>query len=309
MNKIHNNHEYEILASSAEIKLVQQKPPKRDVLNEIFTQVKAIYTDNYRRGSRNSLDDIYNGIIDLFAGKMAGFRKCDTEYHDLQHTIQSAIAIARVMDGWNKSSNAPSISHNLFDVGIVAALLHDTGYIKRLGDDTGTGGKYTFRHVARSAEFAAKYLTDLGYSRADVILVTKMIWCTCTKTDLKQVIFSSTEEQLIGFCLGTADFVCQMASPDYPEKLPLLFSEFSEGYEYEGTEKLRKEGYVMFDNVAKMIESTPGFYEIWVRNRFKEMASVYQYIPLHYEKDRNYYIDAIERNIGKITSVSFYGLV
>ena len=72
----------------------------------------------------------------------------------------------------------PRLTQQMFQLGLVAILLHDTGYLKKRDDTEGTGAKYTVIHVHRSAEFAAHLLQEKGFSATDIQAVQNMILCT-----------------------------------------------------------------------------------------------------------------------------------
>ena len=267
---------------------------------KILEHVRTIHAENYGDADLHIIETVFNDVIDLFSGKITGFQKCDTRYHDLLHTLQVIPPFIGIIDGWNKSKNTPRISKEYFDIGIIAVLLHDTGYIKISGDTGGTGGKYTFVHIQRSAEFAGHYLSGIGFDKNKIHRIQNIIMCTGVKIDFNNLPFQSEEERIIGYTLGTADLLGQMSAADYPEKLPALFSEFDEAYHYEGKEKLREMGMVIFESAEDLIKHTPSFYEVTVRERFEHMGSVYSYIPRHFNDSRNFYIEAIEANIEKI---------
>ena len=269
---------------------------------KILKEIKDIYKNNFNKNLPDNLDKIYNDCIGLFNGQMSGYYKCDTKYHNLVHTLQTAIAICRIMDGWNKSRKQIKITEEYFGYGLIAALMHDTGYIKILGDDTRTGAKYTFKHVGRSVIYADKYLSKDGLNKNEITAIKNMIWCTCTKINIGYIHYSSKLERLVSYCLGTADVMCQMAVPDYIEKLPVLYNEFNEGYDYEGIDYLKSTGYVIFSSAEDMRNKTPSFYEFWVKNHFKKMDSVYKVVSLYFEDRKNHYIEAIEENMKKINN-------
>lgn len=272
---------------------------------DALRKVKEIYRDNFEKHPLPMIEKVFRDVTDLFAGKMKGFHKCDTRYHDIQHTLKTVIVMAQIMDGWNRSGSLPIISQKFFDLGIIAALLHDVGYIKRLGDNTGTGAKYTFRHVKRSTEFAKQYLSSLGYNKNSIFSVQNMIWCTRNQTNLSNVKFSSKEEEIVAFSLGTADLLSQMSAHDYLEKLPILFDEFRQAYDYEGIDRLRHRGHIIFETLDDLIKNTPHFYENWIKNRLKDMGSVYKFIMSHYSNGRNHYIESIEKNLEKARKYPF----
>ena len=117
---------------------------------------------------------------------------------------------------------------------MIAVLLHDTGYLREIDDNTGTGGKYTFRHIDRSVDFARRYLVTLGYGPGDLDCVEQMIRCTGVNVDPSELAYSTSGCRLLGYALGTADLLAQMADPEYEEKLGYLYNEFKEAYEFEG---------------------------------------------------------------------------
>ena len=268
---------------------------------DVLRQIKEIYRDNFEKHPMHIIEKVFGDVIELFNGKMKGFHKCDTKYHDIQHTQETALVMAQIMDGWNRSGNSPNISPKFFQLGIIAALFHDVGYIKKRGDNNGTGAKYTFQHVKRSVEFVKQYLPSVGYTKDNVLSIQNMILCTCSRIKLSNIHFLSKQEKITAFSLGTADLLAQMSAKNYLKKLPFLFSEFKEAYEHEGLEKLKQKKYIVFKTAKKLINNTPNFYKVWVRSRFKTMGSIYKSITFHFNDGRNIYIESIENNMKKIT--------
>lgn len=268
--------------------------------NYIADKIKSFYKSNYASDDIGIIETVLDDVINLFNGKRNGFQSCDARYHDLTHTMQVVLPFLEIIDGWNKSGNMPIISKEYFDAGIIAVLLHDTGYIKREGDTGGTGAKYTFEHIQRSIDFASQYLPHIGFNNQKIKQLTNVISCTGVNINFEALHFDSEEERIIGYALGTADFLGQMAVDDYPEKLLILFEEFEESYHYVGMEKLRAQGIKMFENTRELLMSTKGFYDAVVMDRFRKMGSVYKYIEINHTNMRNHYIEAIEENIRKI---------
>jgi len=268
--------------------------------HSILEQIRVVYTENYGDIDLGVIETLFNDVNDLFSGRRKGFQKCDTKYHDLRHTLQVVPPFVGIIDGWNKSGKQPRITREYFEMGIAAVLLHDTGYIKLSGDSSGTGGKYTFVHIHRSADFAEHYLSQIGFETNKIQSIRNIIMCTGVKVDLNGLPFESAEEKIIGYTLGTADLLGQMSAPDYLEKLHALFHEFNEAYHYEGKEKLREAGVTIFENAEDLIRNTPAFYEVIVKERFESMGSVYACLSRPPGSHRNSYTDAVEENINKI---------
>ena len=128
--------------------------------------------------------------------------------------------------------------------------------------------------------------------------------CTGVTVDYDKLPFNSEEEKIVGYALGTADLLGQMSAGDYPEKLQALYREFEESYHFDGIDELRKKGMTVFESLDDLIKKTPSFYENAVKERFKNMGSLYTYLTYHFDDKRNHYIEAIEENIKKIKRAS-----
>ena len=124
-----------------------------------FQEIKVIGGGLFGSDELQFTDLFFWKIIDLFNGKHEGFQACDTSYHDLDHTLEVTLTLAKIISGWNRSQS-PAVSNDFFDLGIMAAILHDVGYIKKVGDNQGTGAKYTFSHVGKSVDFADRLMEE-----------------------------------------------------------------------------------------------------------------------------------------------------
>ena len=245
------------------------------------------------------------GLVErLFAGRFPGYRACNTEYHDLAHTLGVLLAAARLLDGHALARGGrsalpggdhltPSMARGPLPAVIavnvlLAALLHDTGYLQRRDDEQGTGAKYTRTHVERSIRLTLTYAVDLEIPPAQAEVVGRLI----SGTDLDrsgQDLFHSEEEKIAGAILASADLLGQMSDRTYLEKLIFLYKELQEA----GIGDYRTE----FD----ILRSTLGFYRI-VRERLDgPLMGVYKEASLHFEKrfaiSRNLYTEAIERQM------------
>lgn len=279
-------------------------PPNSILTYEnILGEIKTICMANYHDDDVDLVERVFKDSISLFDGKTGGFLKCDTRYHNIIHTLQTIPPFIEIVDGWNKSKSDPFVSKKYYMLGIIAVILHDTGYIKCDDDTGGTGAKYTFTHVQRSIDFAGAYLPRIGLDTDSIVSVQNAIRCTGVIFDNK-VHFHSGEERVIGYALGTADLLGQMSASDYVDKLPALYLEFEEAYGFEGLENLYGRGSTLFEDSRHLVENTPVFFEKVVMERFKMMGSVYTYLTYHYNSSDNPYIKEIEKNIGKIKNIA-----
>lgn len=268
--------------------------------NDILSRTRKIAKSHYNAENIERVESVKNDVVRLYSGKFDGYQKCDTLYHNLEHTIQVINPFVRIIDGWNKAGETPWISFKFFELGVIAVLLHDTGYIKKVGDNDGTGGKYTFTHIGRSIIFAEEYLFSRAFTDDDITAVCNMILCTGMVERIMD--FSSDEEKICGYALGSADLIGQLSAHNYPEKLPYLYSEFKEAYEYEGIDKIKKKSAFIFDSAEALIQSTPVFYKNVVQKRLKEMGSLDKYIRRHRPEENENYKAAIKKNLFKLNS-------
>ena len=250
-------------------------------------EVKRIYRNLYDSTLFASVERTLEVITDLFDGKYPGYRGCDTAYHDLEHTLQAYLAMARIFDGLIREDHAVPREESMV-IGLISALGHDTGYIKEASDNEGTGAKYTLVHVERSIAFMDKYLPKLGLSTSQTQYIKNTISCTGLGIDLEKIQFTIDREKETGFILGTADFLGQMSDPDYLVKLPKLYEEFREG------------GVSGYPDAEYLIEQTPKFFEDVVMKRLTvDFQSIYRFVANHFE-GKNLYIDGIKKNISQI---------
>jgi hypothetical protein len=266
---------------------------------EVQREVQSIYQSIFPDGNRAFIPEAFGWANDCFTGNYRDYQPVDARYHDLEHTLQVTLCMARLMRGWAVAKAFPILTQRMFELGILAILFHDTGYLKKRGDNDGTGAKYTLIHVDRSIEFAAKLLRERNFPANEIQSVQNMICCTGVNVDLATTKFQNDLERNVGFALGTADFLGQMAARDYIEKLPVLYSEFAEAAEYNsgkaGTSR------TMFTSAADLIQKTPSFWEKFVRPKIeKDFNGVYRFLNDPYPDGLNDYIDRIEQNISRL---------
>src|SRR4030042_947106 len=141
-------------------------------------EVHSIYATLFPGTARDFVRQAFGWAARCFAGGHPDYLPIDARYHDLEHTMQGALCLARLMRGLHTADAAPALTVRAFELGIVAILFHDTGYLKVRSDTEGTGAKYTAVHVGRSAAFAAAFLAPKGFTPAEVRAVQNMINCT-----------------------------------------------------------------------------------------------------------------------------------
>src|ERR1700748_269819 len=106
--------------------------------------------------------------FDLFHGKHPQFQPCDTAFHDFDHTMQATSAVADLLAAHRQNSVLAPLQQRDWEIAIAAAILHDSGYLKRRNDVNGSGAKYSAIHVGRSCFHAWDLLPSFGFSRDEL---------------------------------------------------------------------------------------------------------------------------------------------
>jgi predicted metal-dependent HD superfamily phosphohydrolase len=260
----------------------------------VRTEVARIYQQLFPGTSPKFIDDAFQWVTDAFEGRFDGYQSIDAKYHDLEHTLQGTLAFARLLKGYSDARARPELTRRAFELGLLAILLHDTGYLKERSDVEGTGAKYTFVHVSRSAEFAKKLLSEKGLAPSEVRAVQNMIRCTGVNTELVSIVFHDDLERQVGFALGTADLVGQMAAPDYIEKLDTLYQEFEEA-----NRSASSPAAEAFTSAEDLRRKTPDFWQNYVTPKIEnDFGGLYRFLAV--ASGRNPYIERIEANISRL---------
>ncbi len=206
--------------------------------------------------------------------------------------------MARLLRARHFAGAEPPLTQRMFELGLLAILLHDTGYLKKRADIEGTGAKYTVTHVERSAQFAETLLAEKGFAAAEIKAVQNMIRCTGVDARLSTIPFQSEIERIVGFALGTADLLGQMAAEDYVEKLPTLFSEFAEAVNYS---KDKTHFIGKFSSATDLMQKTPIFWDEYVLPKLEsEFRGLYRFLNDPYPDGPNPYLKKIEANMDRL---------
>ncbi len=264
----------------------------------VKSAVDSIYLGLFPRANPEYIGRVFGWAVCAFEGKYRDYQAIDAKYHDLEHTLQGTLCLAQILRGRIVSGEKPVVTQKMFELGMLAILLHDTGYLKVRGDNEGTGAKYTLIHVSRSADFAKQLLTEKAYSTTDIGMVRRMIRCTGVNLKVEQIPFESEPERVVGYSLGTADLIGQMAADDYIDKLPILFTEFEESAAYSGG-KQSKAG--LFKDAEDLMRKTPGFWGFYVKPKVEDgFGGQHRFLSDPYPDGASVYLDRIEANISRV---------
>src|SRR5260221_4996148 len=180
-------------------------PVDTRVPSAVESRVHSIYRGLFPQGEVAFVPRAFHWASQCFAGHYADYQPIDAAYHDFEHTLQGTLCLAELLKGRHAAKTSPVLTQKMFELGLLAILLHDPGYLKKKTDCEGTGAKYTLVHVARSIAFAAEFLAQKGHAASDIAAVQNMIGCTGVNADVKAISFQNEFEKNIRFDLATAE--------------------------------------------------------------------------------------------------------
>ena len=273
----------------------------------VKVEATASYAEMFPQSDVQFVTKAFSWASDCFNGRHEDYQLIDARYHDFEHTLQGTACFVQLLLGRHRTGTEPQLTRRAFELGLLAILLHDTGYLKRNDDREGTGAKYTSVHVNRSCDFASALLTGKGFDASEISSVQNMIRCTGVNVDLTAVPFQSEIERIVGFALGTADLLGQMAAKDYVEKLPILYGEFEESARFNLG---RGAAPAMFTSARDLMEKTPFFWEKYVVPKInRDFDGLYRFLGVPHPDGPNNYLIRIEKNISRIHEQLRFGHV
>jgi hypothetical protein len=253
----------------------------------VLRYVGKSFSDAYPGVSFSGVKQAFNLTHDLYFGRFPGYVACRTGYHDYRHTMDVFVASMRLLDGGILDGRG--ISPALAEDVLIASLLHDSGYIQEIGDEEGTGARYTKTHVARSVDFVKSHSFAFGINRPRAERIGRLITGTELSMIWKDIPFDGDDERTAAAVLAAADLLGQMADRAYLEKLLFLYYEFREagidGYKT-AFDILRKTSS-FYDSIAERLNGPLGGVSYDAKIHFRERCG----------EDRDLYREAIHRQM------------
>jgi hypothetical protein len=253
----------------------------------ILDEVQTIASMMFKEFDFDILNHIFQDIVRLFHGEYPGYQKCNTEYHNLKHTTDTFLAMARLVHGAFISGE--KFTSNQVTLGLTCALMHDTGYIQTLDDEMGTGAKYTGMDTKRSIVFMDRYIADSGFSKKYFNNYPNILICAGLDAEIRKIQFESRQTEIMCKMLGTADLLGQMADRTYLEKLLFLYYEFKEG------------GVMGYANELDLLKKTLDFYDMTQKRFTNVLGGMNKYMRYHFKArwnvGKDLYMDSIKKHI------------
>ncbi|HSD60980.1 MAG TPA: HD domain-containing protein [Burkholderiales bacterium] len=287
-----------------------------DVTNHINTtdplvvsgEVRRIFIDLYDDALADRIDRFFADAARLYRGQYPGYLACDTWYHDLQHVMDVTLAMARLMDGYERSwiTSRPPLGEEMFLVGVVCGLLHDCGYIRRHGDTRhANGAEYTLHHISRGSKFLRDYLPAMGMKEWAPI-ASQVIHFTGYEIPVDRIRLRDPQFRMLGYMLGSADIIAQMSDRCYLEKCrDRLYPEFVLG----GVARRRTDDggeIVMYESARDLVVKTPMYCRGALRRLEEQLGGMYRYAAAHFG-GQNLYLEEVNRNMRFADQVSAVG--
>jgi hypothetical protein len=260
-------------------------------------EVRRVYRELYPDAPTELLDRAFLDLTRLYRGEYPGYHPCDTAYHDVQHVLDVTLAMARLIDGYERSRiGTEPFGASLFRLGVITALFHDMGYVRELNDlKHRNGAEHTLTHVSRGAAFLRTYLPKIGMPEMAEI-AAQLIHFTGYETPVGRIDVPSPIYRLLGSMLGSADIIAQMADRCYLEKCrDRLYPEFVAGglatrRDAEGMEE------VVFASGEDLVIKTPQFFRGASKRLNLDLGGCYSYAQKHFG-GQNLYVEELQKNI------------
>ena len=169
-------------------------------------------------------------------------------------------------------------------LGVVIALLHDSGYMRRSSEShVENGAVFTKVHVSRSADFLSRYLPTIGFG-AEAETAARLVHFTGYEMDVDDIKVADPKDRMLGHMVGTADLIGQMSDRMYLEKCrEFLYEEFVLGSIARETLPDGRE-VVRYSSPEDLIYKTPGFYEYVARDRInRKLGAADRYADAHFD--------------------------
>ena len=266
-------------------------------VDEVRTACQDLFQLTWPGAGFDQLWLAFHDFRRLFRGQTDGYVGCDTLYHDQQHSLDVTLAMARLLAGYEQTApEVDRLGHERAVVGLICALFHDSGYIRRVGERHRNGAEFTPYHISRSAEYLTGYLPRIGLGQW-VPIARQVVHFTGYEISLDDIELDDPKDSAVGHLLGTADMLAQMADRCYLEKCrDRLYGEFVlAGIAVE--QKSPRERVVRYASGSDLLRQTPGFWQLSASSRLeKGFNRAYRNIEALFG-GQNPYLLAIDHNL------------
>ncbi len=268
---------------------------------DVKNEVGRIYTSLYGAHDLSILNTMFTDFERLYRGHFPGYHACDTLYHDIHHSLDVTLAMARLTSGYEQTAKKLKLGNDLFMLGIACALFHDSGLIRKKDKDKAVNGSvYMSIHVQRSAEFLSGYLIQLDMGK-HISLAQRLLHFTGSEIQVDHIHVFNPKHRELGYLLGTADLIAQMADRCYLEKCrDRLFPEFVLAGM---TDAFNQGSSTGIRTPEDLLKKTPEFYRLDALARLdNDFNGSFRYAGVFFQGN-NLYMEEINNNLHFINSI------
>ena len=264
---------------------------------EVGSEVIRLYFGLYSGRTSPQIERAFKDMALLYRGEHPDYHPCDTPYHDIQHVLDVTLTMARLLDGYERGRQGEApLPPEYFGIGVVTALFHDFGYLRRRSDHKHRyGAEYTLTHVSRGSDFLLDYFPRLGWEQY-AAAASELVHFTGYERPVETIRVDDPVLHRVGEILGTADIIAQMSDRCYLEKCrERLYPEF-----VLGGLALRKQpdGHTVtvYSSGSDLVHKTPGFYFNAMKRLDEQLHRAYTYAETHFG-GRNPYLEEMDKNV------------
>jgi hypothetical protein len=264
----------------------------------VLQAIEQLFASTWPAAPTDALRRAVTQFDDMFSGRTPGYAGVDTLYHDRQHTLDVTLTMARICAGYEQQVEALwKLGAERAIAGVIMALFHDVGYLRRSSDiGQRNGAEFTRTHVSRGVEFLRDYLPQLGLGEW-IEVAGQVLHFTGYEKPFSELVLDDARDLRLGHLLGTADMITQMADRCYLEKCrDRLYPEFVLGGMALPLENASAE-QVRYASGLDLLRQTPQFAaETRAKRLDGEFNRAYRYLEILFD-GRNPYMESIERNL------------
>ncbi len=247
---------------------------------------------------------VFRQFDDMFSGRAPGYAGVDTLYHDRQHTLDVTLTMARLCAGYERQvEQLWKLGAERALSGVVFALFHDVGYLRRSTDTTQrNGAEFTRTHISRGIEFLQEFLPQLQLGAWSAV-ASQVLHFTGYEKPFSELLLEDARDLRLGHLLGTADMITQMADRCYLEKCrDRLYPEFVLGGMALPLSNANAE-QVRYASGLDLLRQTPQFVEETRSKRLDgDFNRAYRYLEVLFD-GANPYMESIERNMAYLEQI------
>ncbi|HEX6997502.1 MAG TPA: hypothetical protein VF322_05120 [Gammaproteobacteria bacterium] len=270
--------------------------------HQVRAAVAALFRTLYPRVSFDPVWLAFHDFERVFGG-LDEYHPVDTPYHDIQHTLDMTLALARLIAGYESTAEpADALGPERAALAVVCGLFHDSGYLRHRERDRGAahGAEFTRSHVSRSGRFLESYLPRIGLGHF-VPVAARIVHFTGYEVDIERIELDEPKDSLVGHLLGTADLMAQLADRCYLEKCrDRLYPEFVVG----GVALGESPTNARYRSGRDLLSKTLAFYQSSVRRRLEHnFNGAYRYMEAYFEHGENPYVFFLRKNLSFLSTV------